>query len=221
MPPLVDISRLDFAYADQLVLKHISLQVERGTTLGLIGPNGGGKTTLLRLLLGLHRPTRGVISIDGLAPPDAVRRGDVVGYLPQARSIPGNFPLSVRQTVRLGLVGKTGMLRPCSAADADFVESLLDRVGLRDLADAPIGELSGGQQQRVFIARAVAPRPRLLLLDEPTTGIDRSGQQRFVDFIQGLKQELGLTVVFSSHDLRTVSSMSDRVVTLNVMMDPP
>jgi len=221
MPPIITISRLDFAYGEQLVLKHVDLQVERGSTLGLIGPNGGGKTTLLRLLLGLHRPTRGSITIDGLSPAAAIRRGDVIGYLPQIRSVPSNLPLSVRQTLRLGLVGKTGMLRGYARQDLDFVDSLLDRVGLRDLADTPVGELSGGQQQRVFIARAVAPRPRLLLLDEPTTGIDRSGQQRFVDFIQGLKQELGLTVVFSSHDLRTVSSMSDRVVTLNVMMDPP
>lgn len=215
---IIDISRLDFAYGEQLVLKQVDLRVERGSTLGLIGPNGGGKTTLLSLLLGLHRPTRGSIAIDGLAPAAAIRKGDVIGYLPQIRTVPSNLPLSVRQTLRLGLVGKTGMLRGYAREDLDFVDSLLDRVGLRDLADTPVGELSGGQQQRVFIARAVAARPKVLLLDEPTTGIDRTGQQRFIEFIQRLKTELGLTVVFTSHDLRAVSSMSDRIACLNVTL---
>jgi zinc transport system ATP-binding protein len=218
MPSIIDISHLDFAYGEQLVLKHVDLRVERGSTLGLIGPNGGGKTTLLSLLLGLHRPTRGSIVIDGLSPAAAVRRGDVIGYVPQVRTVPSNLPLSVRQTLRLGLVGKTGMLRGYARDDLDFVDSLLDRVGVRDLADTPVGELSGGQQQRVFIARAVAARPRVLLLDEPTTGIDHTGQQRFIEFIQGLKQELGLTVIFTSHDLRAVSSMSDRIACLNLTL---
>src|SRR5438045_65020 len=93
---LIEISQLDFAYRDRLVLKHIDLRVERGNTLGLIGPNGGGKTTLLRLMLGLYAPTRGSIRIEGLSPGDAVRRGDVIGYLPQKASAPSNFPLSVR-----------------------------------------------------------------------------------------------------------------------------
>ena len=216
--PLIDISHVAFAYGEQLVLKQIDLRVERGSTLGLIGPNGGGKSTLLKLLLGLHRPTRGSIQIDGLSPIDAIATGRVVGYLPQNPLAPPSFPLNVRQVVQLGLVGKTGMFHRHSREDLAFVESLIDRIGVRELADTPIGELSGGQQQRVFIARALAPRPKLLLLDEPTTGIDRSGQQRFIDFVEGLKRELGLTIVFTSHDLRAVSSMSDRIACLNVTL---
>src|SRR6266545_4294554 len=104
MPPLIDIQHLDFAYRDTLVLKHISLQVNSGSTLGLIGPNGGGKTTLLRLLLGFLMPTRGSIRIAGLPPAQAIRRGDIIGYLPQTPRLPESFPLSVRQLVRLGLV---------------------------------------------------------------------------------------------------------------------
>jgi zinc transport system ATP-binding protein len=216
--PLVDISHVDFAYRQQLVLKHVDLRVDRGTTLGLIGPNGGGKTTLIKLLLGLLEPTRGTITIDGLDPRAAVRRGDVVGYLPQNPHVPDHFPITVRQLARLGLAGKTGMLRGPSRADLAFVDDLLERVGMRELADAPVGALSGGQLQRALFARALAPRPKLLLLDEPTTGIDRSGQQQFVSFLAKLKEDLGLTVVLVSHDLRAVTSVADRIACLNVTL---
>jgi zinc transport system ATP-binding protein len=220
MSDLVEISRLDFAYGRgaQPVLKGVDLRVEGGTTLGLIGPNGGGKTTLIRLLLGLLEPTAGTIRIGGLSPRQAIRRGDVVGYLPQNAQPAPAFPLSARQVVRLGLSGKTGVLRGYAKDDLTFADSLLDRVGVADVADKPVGSLSGGQLQRVYIARALAPRPKLLLLDEPTTGIDRPGQQRFIEFVQGLKNELGLTVVFVSHDLRAVSSISDRIGCLNVTL---
>src|SRR5438874_13502655 len=103
--PIIDLQDLDFAYRDALVLKDISLRVEAGTTLGLIGPNGGGKTTLIRLLLGLLEPTRGALRVDGLPPTRAVKRGDVIGYLPQNPAPPESFPISVRQVARLGLVG--------------------------------------------------------------------------------------------------------------------
>ncbi len=218
MPPIATVHNLDFAFGDSLVLKHVTLDIEQGTTVGLIGPNGGGKTTLIRLLLGLLQPTRGAIHIDGLSPKDAVRRGDVVGYLPQSQRVPNSLPLSVRQVVRLGLAGKAGMFRRVAKDDLAFADELMEMVGIRDLADAPVATLSGGQFQRVLIARALAPRPKLLLLDEPTTGIDRSGQQRFIESIQQLKERLGLTVIFVSHDLRAVSAVSDRIACLNVTL---
>ena len=218
MPDIVDISELDFAYRDALVLKNVSLRVEAGTTLGLIGPNGGGKTTLIRLLLGLLEPTRGAVRVDGMNPRDAVSRGNVIGYLPQNPRTPENLPVSVRQVARLGLVGKTGLLRSYTRDDIRFVDELLDRLGIADLASAPISTLSGGQLQRVLIARALAARPKLLLLDEPTTGIDRLGQQQFLESIDSLKKELGLTVVFVSHDLRAVSAISDRIACLNLTL---
>ncbi len=215
MPALIELTNLDFAYGAQTVLKEINLRVEEGSTLGLIGPNGGGKTTLIRLLLGSLKPTRGTVRIAGLTAAAAVRRGDLIGYLPQNPRVPSQFPVSVRQVARLGLAGKTGMLRPHAKEDLDFVERLLDRGGVAHLADRPIGSLSGGQLQRVLIARALAARPRLLLLDEPTTGIDRGGQQRFSEFIADIKKELTLTVVLVSHDLRAVSSISDRIACLD------
>lgn len=218
MAAIIDIQHLDFAYRQQLVLKQIDLRVEPGTTLGVIGPNGGGKTTLIRLLLGLIRPTRGSIQIAGLAPTEAVRRGNLIGYLPQNPSLATNFPLSVRQIVRLGLTGKTGMLRGYSRDDLHFTDELIERVGLREQAAEPVGHLSGGQLQRLLIARALAPRPRILLLDEPTTGIDRAGQQQFIDFLQDLRGALDLTVVIVSHDLRAVTSMSDRIACVNLTL---
>lgn len=218
MSAILSISNLDFAYGQQLVLKHIDLLVERGSTLGIIGPNGGGKTTLLRLLLGTCLPTRGTLQIEGLTPPQAVARGDLMGYLPQTYAMPRQFPISVRQVVRLGLVAKTGMLHRYAKADLEFVEWLMGRVGIADLADRPFGTISGGQQQRTLIARALAPRPHLLLLDEPTTGIDKAGQQQFVEFLGDLKRELNLTVVLVSHDLRVVTALADRIACLNLTL---
>ncbi len=215
---LIDISQLDFAYGSRLALKHISLSVSSGTTLGVIGPNGGGKTTLIKLMLGLLEPTRGTIRIAGLTPGQAARRGDVIGYLPQARPVATRFPLTALQLVRLGLAGKTGFLQSYDPADLLHIDWLMARMGMTELADAPIASLSGGQLQRVLIARALAARPAVLLLDEPTTGVDRSGQDQFVQFIAELKRELNLTVVLVSHDMHTVSHVCDRIACLNVKL---
>jgi zinc transport system ATP-binding protein len=218
MAPAVAIENLNFSYGPHRVLRDLSLSIDRGTTLGIVGPNGGGKTTLVRLLLGILKRDSGSIRIGGFAPAAAVRRGDLVGYLPQHPPTAANLPLSARQVVRLGLAGKTGLLRAHPPEDLQFADSLLDRVGVAHLAEKPVASLSGGQLQRVYIARALAPRPMLLLLDEPTTGIDPAGQQQFIELLQGLKRELDLTVVFVSHDLRAVCSISDRIGCLNVSL---
>src|SRR5690349_5716162 len=124
----VEIEHLDFSYGNQPVLRDICLSVERGTTLGLIGPNGGGKTTLIRLLLGLLKPSRGSIRVGGMGAGEAVRRGNVIGYLPQNPQAPTALPLTVRQVVHLGLAGKTGLLRRPATGDLQFADSLLERV---------------------------------------------------------------------------------------------
>ena len=215
---LVEIRSLDFAYGQQLVLKQIDLDVAAGSVVGVIGPNGGGKTTLLRLLLGLVQPTRGTIRVAGLPPAAACGRGDLVGYLSQNPAVSLNMPLDVRRAVVLGLAGKTGMLRPYAKEDLAFAEALLERVGLAEQASEAVGALSGGQLQRLLIARALVSRPKLLLLDEPTTGIDRAGQEKFVGFLMDLKKEFDLTLIVVSHDLRTVSSISDRIACLNLTL---
>ena len=215
---IVDISRLDFNYGNTPALKQVSIQIERGSTIGLIGPNGGGKTTLVKLLIGLLEPASGSITIDGRTPRQAVRLANVIGYLPQNPARPDRFPLNVRQAVRLGLAGKTGICRWYSAEDLAFVEFLLEKTEIKDLADRPIGQVSGGQLQRVFIARALSVKPKILLLDEPTTGVDRRNQQRFIEFLQELKKDLGLTVIMVTHDLRAVSAIADRIACLNLTL---
>jgi len=220
MAALVQAHDLVFRYAASgddatAVLRGINLSIEAGTTLGLIGPNGGGKTTLVRLLLDELRPGRGTIRIAGLSPRQAVARGDLIGYLPQSPKLARDLAIDLRQLVRTGLAGKTGFLRPEIKADLAFADHLLDRVGLADLAHRPIAQTSGGQLQRALIARALVARPRLLVLDEPTVGIDAAGQTAFLSLINSLKTELGLTILFVSHDLRAVTAISDRVACLN------
>lgn len=215
---IIEIHDLYFAYGRQTVLEGIELNVPAGSALGVIGPNGGGKTTLLHLLLGLLKPERGSITIDSLTPAQAVAKGDRVGFLPQRWTIPNRFPLNVRQAVCLGLVGKTGLFKTHSPEDLAHVDRLLDLVGLKDLRDRPVGTLSGGQLQRVFLARSLANRPRLLLLDEPTTGIDLSGQKRFIEVLATLRREMNLSIVFISHDLRAVTTLCDRIACLDVRL---
>lgn len=212
---LISANDVAFSYGKTPALQGVTLNVEEGITVGVIGPNGGGKTTFLKLLLGELKPDSGSLTVAGMSPRQAVAKGDLVGYLPQHSHRSTVLPLTVRQLVRLGLVGKAGLLAGVPRDDAAFADSLIPRVGLEGLADKPIQSLSGGQLQRACIARALAPRPRLLLLDEPTTGIDRGNQSRFIDLIAELRAELKLTVVLVSHDLRTIMSACDRIACLD------
>ena len=220
--PLVQLQQVSFLRGGKPVLQDISLSVAPGSTLGLIGPNGGGKTTLLKLVLGQLTPTHGQITVGGLSPAAAVARGNILGYVPQnspaSLPIPSRLPLTVAEMVRLGLAGKTGPLRPYAKDDLAFADSLLDRVGLGPYAGKLVRELSGGLYQRALIARALVAKPRLLLLDEPTTGIDRAGQQLFIEFILALKTEFDLTLLIVSHDLRAIASVADRIACLNVTL---
>lgn len=161
-------------------LRDVSMHIEQGCSLGIIGPNGAGKTTLLKIVLGLLEGYSGTITVAGMSPREACRRGDVIGYVPQRHEAEWRFPLSARQVVRMGLVGRTGLLRWHSREDLEYVDRIMDRVGMSDLRHKTIGDLSGGQQQRLFIARALAARPKLLVLDEPMVGIDEAGQRQFV-----------------------------------------
>lgn len=212
---VICLDHVGYAYGQTVALEDVTLHVEDGCNLGIIGPNGGGKTTLLKIILGLLPAYSGNAAVVGLPPAEVCRRGHLVGYVPQRASFEPRFPVNVRQAVAMGLVGKAGLFRRIPRADRDHAEALMERLGVADLADRPMGQLSGGQQQRALIARALAPRPRILLLDEPTVGVDLAGQRRFADLIHDLHQSLQLTILVVSHDLRAVAAACGKVAVLN------
>lgn len=199
--------------ADRPVLDRVTLGVRPGERLGILGPNGGGKSTLLRLVLGLLKPDAGEIRVFG-RPPARARREGLIGYLPQRIEASREWPISVRQAVAMGAtVGVSPWSRTPPAVWAG-VDRAIDLVGMGELRDRPVGRLSGGQAQLMMIARAVARGPRLLVLDEPTVGVDVAGQQRFAALMRRLHDELDLTVVTVSHELATIAAASDRVACL-------
>lgn len=205
---------VSFAYDRRPAISHVTLHVKRGNTLGVIGPNGGGKSTLMKLMLGVIKPDSGEVTILGKPPQTACRDGGLVGYVPQRHAIDWTFPISVRQVVQLGRIGKKGVFG-FSRDDKASVNDALAAVDMAHLADQPIGGLSGGQQQRVFIARALVAKPQILFLDEPTTGIDQHGQEKFAQLLDSLKRKFGLTLIMVTHDLRAAVASCDRVACLN------
>jgi len=205
---------VSYAYDQEVVVENVSLHVLSGSRLGIVGPNGGGKSTLLRLVLGLLRPQRGTVTVFGRSPREACRRS-WIGYVPQRHDVEYEIPLSVGQVVLLGRSGRAGLLRGWNREDRAESARALEAVGMAHLAERPIGDLSGGQQQRVFIARALASRPRILVLDEPMVGIDQAGQQRFAELMDGLHARYRLTLLIVSHDLRAIASGCDQIACLN------
>lgn len=198
----------------QLALNNVTLHVQQGCNLGIIGPNGAGKSTLIKIMLGLLTGYTGSVQVAGMSPEQACKRGDVIGYVPQRANVEWKFPLTAAQVVRMGLVGKTGLFRWYSREDKAYAEHLMQRVGVADLRDRPIGSLSGGQQQRLFIARALVAKPRILILDEPMVGIDEAGQQQFAQLIHDIHESLDLTMVIVSHDLQAIAAGCNRVACL-------
>jgi zinc transport system ATP-binding protein len=197
-----------------VALENITLDVFEGERLGILGPNGGGKSTLLKLTLGLLSGHTGEIEIFG-RPPSEARREGLIGYVPQRIEAELAFPLSVLEIVEMGASVGLPAWKRLPADRRAAVTRALDLVGARQLADRPIGRLSGGQLQRVMMARALAGSPKLLLLDEPTVGIDVVGQQQFADLLRTLHDALDVTIMVVSHDLRTVAAGCDRVACLS------
>lgn len=214
----VEYQGVSFSYpspdgGQRTVLQNITLAVNEGERLGILGPNGGGKSTLLKLTLGLLGGHAGTIRVFGKTPEQA-RRERLIGYVPQKIEAELSFPLSVRQVVQMSANLGVSPFHARPAEQREIAGESLALVGADALADRPIGKLSGGQLQRVMIARALAARPRLLLLDEPTVGIDIAGQQRFSELLRTLHDRLGLTILVVSHDIRTIAAGSDRVACL-------
>lgn len=202
------IKDLSVSYGQRKVLDNLSLSCESGEFLGIIGSNGAGKTTLLRSILGLVKAQSGTITIDGKNP--AAARGSV-GYVPQKHLFAWDFPLTIKDTVMTGRIRHTGWFARPTTQDWVAVFSALERVDLTDLAERPIAELSGGQRQRVLLAKALAAEPRLLLLDEPFTGVDAPTQTLLNTLYMELAQE-GLTILMSTHDVFSALDACTRII---------
>ena len=188
------------------VLKNVNFDIERGEIVSLLGPNGGGKTTILRLILGLIRSTHGTITVFGL-PPESARRN--VGYMPQHMHYDPRFPVSVIDVVLMGRVDRYGFGR-YKTSYRKAALSALSETGVEKLAKRPFSDLSGGQRQRVLIARALFSEPKLLLLDEPTANVDLLAESQFLEILCRLNERM--TVVIVSHDLGFVSDIVGKVI---------
>jgi zinc transport system ATP-binding protein len=207
----LELDDVSFAYrGGPPALEHVSLAVEQGAFLGIAGPNGGGKTTLLRLALGLERPTSGTVRVFGRS--SGARGAPRVAYVAQRAQLATGTPVTVRETVETGRLAVRGALGPLRAEDRRVVGQAIERVGLEDRVGAPLRTLSGGMQQRAFIARALAAEPALLVLDEPTTGVDASAQESLAALLAELRAELGVTILYVSHEFGAVEHVVSRLV---------
>jgi zinc transport system ATP-binding protein len=195
------------------ILDHVSVSIPENHLAIIFGPNGGGKTTFLNLLIGKVHPSSGQVTVLGHSPEEARRS---VGYVSQRVTAPTYFPMTVHKAVLMGRFGRIGILRRPSREDHDIVRESLADVGLEGFGNHRLDELSGGQLQRVFIARALASRPRLLLLDEATSGVDVGARESLFALLNRLKSRM--TVIFVTHDMSVVSTAVDTVLCLNVRL---
>lgn len=213
--PIVEIRDLSVKYPNGvLALDAITLDVNDKDLIALIGPNGAGKSTLIKVILGLIKPTTGSVRL--LGSEDLSKNLKYVGYVPQsaqARDI--NMPFSVFETVMLGRTPQVGLFHGAGAKDRRKVEEALKLFGIYDLKDRKIGQLSGGQSQRVFLAKAMVADPKLLLLDEPTSGVDTTSKTEFYQTLERLNKDTGITVILCSHDIGVITKIANRVLCIN------
>jgi zinc transport system ATP-binding protein len=223
MPVAVELRDVSFAYnGSSPVLEHVSLTVEAGEFVAIAGPNGGGKTTLMRLVLGLERPASGEAFLFGESATRFSGRS-TVGYLAQRSQLGVDAPATVREVVAAGRLASGGLLGPLRRRDRAIVAESIERVGLADCADVPLETLSGGQQQRAFIAKALAGQPSLLVLDEPTTGVDVEAQDALAALLERLHKTLEVTILYVSHEFGAVEHFVQRLVLVRrtIVFDGP
>jgi zinc transport system ATP-binding protein len=214
----IDIKNLTVRLNGKEVLHNLSLSLDEGRFLGIVGPNGGGKTTLLRVILGLIKPAHGDIIVFGKHPEEVLKTGSIFGYLPQMLKLSPDFPVRVIDVVIMGRYGKLGIMRWPKESDRQKAIEYLSVMGIEDLKNVPFSELSGGQQQRASIARALAGEPKILVLDEPNTGIDVIGQEDFYHLLKGLQKKFHITILMASHDIGAITSYVDEIACLNTTL---
>lgn len=198
---------LSYHYDSIATLDNISFTVGRGDFLGIIGPNGAGKTTLFQCMLGIIRDYEGEINLFGFDIKQNKKILQKIGYVPQKKNVEQTFPATVKEVVSLGVIGMRN--------SSDDIDKAIDFVELGAYRDKRIGELSEGQQQRAIIAKALVKQPELLILDEPTTGIDSVTQEKFFNLLTKLNKDKGITIVWSSHDMNAVERLANRVACID------
>lgn len=207
---MIKIENLYVEINGNLILEDISLEIKKGEIVAVVGPNGGGKTTLIKVILGFIKPTKGTVLIEGKEPQEYIKN-QKIGYLPQKSNYDRDFPVSVFDVVMFGLINSKLNLKEKEKK----VNEYLEYVGMEKYKDYPFGKLSGGQQQRVMIARAIISEPDLLILDEPSTGVDVLAQENFYEFIKKLNKEKNITIIMITHDIGAIGSFVHKVVGLN------
>lgn len=208
--PIIEINNLSFGYTKENTLENINLTVNEKDFLAIIGPNGGGKSTLLKLMLGLHKPNSGEIKILESKPSKNLSK---IGYVPQNTNINIDFPIKVVEVVMMGHVGHKRPLIGYKKEETACAMGALAQVGMADFAEKKIGALSGGQRQRVMIARALCAHPKILFLDEPTSNIDAEGQRQIYDLLKALNKSI--TIIVVSHDISVILEYADKVAYIN------
>lgn len=213
--PVIEVRDLHYSYGENVVLDNISFQIDAGEYIGIIGPNGGGKTTLLKLIVGLAQPTSGEIFLNGQPVEEAHTRRHI-GYVPQRiAETARQFPATVQEIIASGRTPRLGLFNRPRKVDHHAVEKAMEIAGVSKYKNRLIADLSGGERQRVFIARALAGDPSVLILDEPTVGIDQTAQEKFYGLIEKLNHTLGMTIVFVTHDIDVISATASRCLCLN------
>lgn len=213
--PIFDVKNLSFRVRGVEILSNISFEIFKAEYIAIIGPNGGGKTTLIRMLLGLENPSSGEVKIFGNKLKN-FKEWHKIGFVPQRASlVDENFPATVEDIVRMGRVANRGIFKGFSSLDAKIVEDAMLKMDILDLKKKMVGTLSGGQRQRVMIARALASKPEILILDEPNTGVDIVSQQRFYKLLAKLNKEENITIVFITHDIGVIADDIGRLFTVN------
>jgi ABC-type Mn2+/Zn2+ transport system ATPase subunit len=226
-PPIaVRLAHVSAGYGDRVALADVSVEIPAGSLLAVIGPNGAGKSTLLKVIAGLLEPYAGSVEVLGGPPGREAKR---IAYVPQAEVVDWGFPVTVGDVVMMGRVPLVGVGRSPGAGDRAAVSEALETVGMGDAVDRQIGRLSGGQRRRVFLARAIAAKPDLYLLDEPVTGVDATTQEDLMDVLEG-EARAGRTVVATTHDLACAAQrfhqaafVNGRIVATgpaNMVLDP-
>ena len=209
--PQIEIKNLYGGYDHETILEDINLIIQENDFIGLIGPNGGGKTTLLKIILGLLPPKKGQVKVMGKHP----RKGrQHIGYVPQFTVFDSDFPISVHDVVKMGRLSNKRVFKPLTAQDDDIIEQKLAWVDMLDFKNRGLRELSGGQRQRVYIARALAAEPEVLLLDEPTNSVDFESRSKIYELLHQINLQ-GVTILLVSHDLNVISRYVKTIGCLN------